>query len=68
MTANQNQQLITGFSKLSKSAKQEWLINNYCENPEQSLDLLLSYNHDNEQIQKLHDEFIENTISKLNET
>lgn len=54
---------VKGFSKLSKAAKQEWLINNYCEHTEKSLQLLMSYNHPNAKIQKLHDEFIENTIS-----
>lgn len=56
-------EIVKGFSKLSKEAKQEWLINNYCENPEKSLQLLKSYNHDDAKIQKLHDEFIENTVS-----
>lgn len=56
-------EIVKGFSKLTKEAKQEWLINNYCENPEQSLELLKSYNHDDKRIQKLHDEFIENTVS-----
>ena len=54
---------VKGFSKLSKAAKQEWLIHNYCEHTEKSLKLLTSYNHPNSEIQKLHDEFIENTIS-----
>lgn len=54
---------VKGFSKLSKAAKQEWLIQNYCEHTEKSLKLLTSYNHPNSEIQKLHDEFIENTIS-----
>ena len=56
-------EIVKGFSKLSKEAKQEWLINNYCANPEKSLQLLKSYNHDDARIQKLHDEFIENTVS-----
>jgi len=56
-------EIVKGFSKLSKEAKQEWLINNYCEHPEKSLELLKSYNHDDAKIQKLHDEFIENTVS-----
>lgn len=60
---NRQKDPVKGFSKLSKAAKQEWLINNYCEDPEKSLELLMSYNHPNKDIQKLHDEFIENTIS-----
>jgi hydroxymethylglutaryl-CoA reductase len=54
---------VSGFSKLSKSAKVEWLIENYFDKPEQALDMLQSYLHPNTKIQKLHDEFIENTIS-----
>ncbi len=54
---------IAGFSKLSKQAKVEWLIENYSDNPEASLELLKSYLHPNEKMQKLHDEFIENTIT-----
>ncbi len=54
---------IKGFSKLSKEAKTEWLISNYFENPEKALSILKSYWHNNEDIQKLHDEFIENTLT-----
>ncbi len=57
--------LVNGFSKLSKEKKQEWLIQNYCTNPTESLALLKSYNHFDEKIQQLHDEFIENTISNF---
>jgi len=54
---------IKGFSKLSKEAKTEWLIDNYFDNPEESLALLKSYWHADSKIQKLHDEFIENTLT-----
>ncbi len=54
---------IKGFSKLTKEAKTEWLIDNYFENPEEALELLKSYWHFDSNIQKLHDEFIENTLT-----
>lgn len=56
-------QPIKGFSKLSKEGKTEWLIENYFDNPEKALELLKSYWHTNAKIQKLHDEFIENTLT-----
>ncbi|MFT5512495.1 MAG: hydroxymethylglutaryl-CoA reductase [Bacteroidia bacterium] len=54
---------IKGFSKLSKEAKTEWLIDNYFEQPDKALSLLKSYWHHDADIQKLHDEFIENTLT-----
>ena len=56
---------IKGFSKLSKEAKIEWVINNYTKSPEDSLELIKSYWHGDAKIQKLHDEFIENTITNF---
>lgn len=60
---NKNVQKVSGFSKLSKEAKVEWLIGNYTDNPEESLELLSSYLHSDAKIQKLHNEFIENTVT-----
>lgn len=56
-------QSIKGFSKLSKEAKIEWLINEYLDGDESYIDFLRSYLHPDAKIQKLHDEFIENTIT-----
>lgn len=56
---------IKGFSKLSKNAKIEWVISNYFEDPENALNLLKGYWHSDRDIQKLHDEFIENTVSNF---
>lgn len=53
---------ISGFSKLSKEAKMEWLCGHF-ENPESAYEMLSSYWHNDKAVQKLHDEFIENTIS-----
>ena len=58
-----NIEKISGFSKLTKSAKVEWLIENYFEQPEKALEMLQSYLHPDAKLQKLHDEFIENTVS-----
>ncbi|MFM9943962.1 MAG: hydroxymethylglutaryl-CoA reductase, degradative [Bacteroidia bacterium] len=56
---------IKGYSKLSKDAKIEWLIDNYFEQPEKALQLLKSYWNGDADLQKLHDEFIENTLTNF---
>lgn len=56
-------QSIKGFSKLSKEAKIEWLINQYLNGDDSYIDFLKSYLHPDPKVQKLHDEFIENTIT-----
>ena len=54
---------ITGFSKLNKEAKINWLIQNFFENAETAKETLKLYWNSDEELQNLHDEFIENTIS-----
>lgn len=56
---------IKGFSKLSKEAKIEWIVANFLDGDENSIDFLKSYWHPDLATQKLHDEFIENTISNF---
>lgn len=56
-------QPIKGFSKLSKQAKIDWLVSQYTSDPSASVDMLEGYWHQQSEVQKLHDEFIENTIS-----
>ena len=56
---------IEGFSKLSKEAKIEWIAKNYTHKPEDTIAILKSYWHSDADLQKLHDEFIENTISNF---
>jgi len=56
---------IKGYSKLSKEAKIEWLIDNYFSEPVKALQTLKSYWHGNADIQKMHDEFIENTLTNF---
>ncbi|MEF3077620.1 hydroxymethylglutaryl-CoA reductase, degradative [Winogradskyella poriferorum] len=54
---------ISGFSKLSKSEKIEWLLDTYFSNKEDARNLVQQYWNSDEKLQKLHDEFIENTIT-----
>ncbi|WP_159022575.1 hydroxymethylglutaryl-CoA reductase, degradative [Formosa sp. L2A11] len=54
---------ISGFSKLSKSKKIDWIVNTYFSNQENAKKILKQYWNSDEKLQQLHDEFIENTIS-----
>jgi hydroxymethylglutaryl-CoA reductase len=54
---------ISGFSKLSKSKKIDWIVETYFSNAEDTKRILKQYWNTNEKIQQLHDEFTENTIT-----
>ena len=54
---------ISGFSKLSKAQKIAWLTKTYFNENEQATDVLKRYWNSDNVLQKLHDDFIENTIS-----
>ncbi|WP_223551095.1 hydroxymethylglutaryl-CoA reductase, degradative [Aestuariivivens sp. NBU2969] len=54
---------ISGFSKLSKTKKIEWIVNTYFSNSKEAKDIIKQYWNTNTKIQQLHDEFIENTIT-----
>lgn len=54
---------VNGFSKLSKQQKIEWLADNYLSKTPEAVAILQNYWNTDESLQKLHDEFIENTIS-----
>ncbi len=56
---------VEGFSKLSKNAKIEWLVNEYLGGNEETIKTLKQYWNDDESLQRLHDEFSENTISNF---
>lgn len=56
---------ISGFSKLNKSEKIEWLTKNSFAQNNNFKNILLQYCNSNEKLQKLHDEFAENTISNF---
>lgn len=54
---------ISGFSKLSKSEKIEWLLDTYFTDKDAARTLVKQYWNSDEKLQKLHEEFIENTIT-----
>lgn len=54
---------IAGFSKLSKEQKIDWLANMHFVNQKEAKAILKQYWNTNDKLQKLHDEFIENTIT-----
>lgn len=54
---------IDGFSKLTKAQKIEWLCNTYFPNTENASSFFEKYHNTDTALQKLHDEFIENTVS-----
>lgn len=57
--------IVNGFSKLSKEEKINWLAKRYFNSDENVLQLLQTYWNNDKQLQKLHDEFIENTITNF---
>ncbi len=56
---------VSGFSKLSKEEKINWIAKEYFSTPSEAITLLKNYWNSDEKIQKLHDEFIENTITNF---
>lgn len=58
-------QPISGFSKLSKSKKIDWIVNTYFTNPKDAKQVLSQYWNSNTKLQQLHDEFIENTVTNF---
>ncbi len=58
-------QIVNGFSKLSKKQKIEWLVREFLNNNTQAIDVIKNYWNSDEELQKLHDEFIENTITNF---
>ena len=60
-----NRQPVEGFSKLSKDGKIEWLVNEYLNGDEKAIETLKQYWNTDEDLQKLHDDFSENTISNF---
>ena len=57
--------LISGFSKLTKEEKITWLIENYLPDQSESENVIKQYWNHQEDLQELHDGFIENTISNF---
>lgn len=57
--------LVSGFSKLTKIEKINWLTKTYFSDDKEVLELIKLYWNSDEDLQKLHDEFIENTITNF---
>ena len=57
--------IIDGFSKLSKEEKVKIICDKYFKNSNASIKTIKDYWNKNSKIQKLHDEFTENTISNF---
>ena len=60
-----NHKPVEGFSKLSKQGKIDWLITEYLEGNQEYQQILQQYWNENPALQKLHEEFSENTISNF---
>ena len=58
-------QAITGFSKLSKLEKINFLVEKYLGNSSALKETIKSFWHNNEQEQRIFDEFSENTLTNL---
>jgi len=54
---------VTGFSKKTKEEKIDWLAKTYLNNNSSAVQTLQSYWNEDRKLQKLHDDFIENTVS-----
>lgn len=56
-------QPVSGFSKKTKSEKIQWLAETYLTSDPTAIETLKTYWNSNDKLQKLHDDFIENTLS-----
>lgn len=56
---------VKGFSKFTKEEKINWLASNFFRNETEGKKILSQYLNQDEELQRLHDEFIENTISNF---
>ena len=54
---------VSGFSKKTKEEKMLWLVENYLNNDPSAFDMLKRYWNPDVKLQKLHDDFIENTLT-----
>ena len=54
-----------GFSKLTKSEKIDWVIENFFNSSNDDLKILKQYWSEDEELQKIHDEFSENTLTNF---
>lgn len=58
-------QAVSGFSKLSKEEKIQWIAQTYFNTPEEAEKVLKQYWNQDHKLQQLHDEFIENTLTNF---
>ena len=56
---------ISGFSKLTKEEKINWIASTHFSNTEETSKTIKKYWNSDLELQKLHDEFIENTITNF---
>jgi hydroxymethylglutaryl-CoA reductase len=56
---------VSGFSKLTKEEKINWIANEYFAVPAEAVATIKQYWNSDAKLQQLHDEFIENTISNF---
>ena len=56
---------VSGFSKLSKDDKINWIANEYFANPSEAVALIKRYWNSDPKLQQLHDDFVENTITNF---
>ena len=57
--------LVSGFSKLSKTEKNDWLVTHHFSKKDSIKQALKQYWNSDEKLQQLHDEFIENTLTNF---
>ena len=56
---------VEGFSRLTKDGKISWIVSEYLDGNQEYENTLKQYWNDDESLQKLHEEFSENTISNF---
>lgn len=56
---------VNGFSKLTKEQKIAWLATHHFKDKEAGIEILKQYWNSDSKLQRLHDEFIENTVSNF---
>lgn len=60
-----NHQPVEGFSKLTKQGKIDWIVDEYLEGNPEYQNILKQYWNAEPKLQKLHEEFSENTVSNF---
>ena len=60
-----NHQPVQGFSRLSRQEKIDWILQEYLANDKEYEKILKSYWNEDSALQKLHEEFSENTLTNF---